>query len=393
MRKRGFTLIELLAVIVILAIIALIAVPVFLGIINNTKKSSDKEGVNLYTDTVEKAIQKKQMSDPNFMPDKCDIKRDGNLECFSGTTSLGTVKVSMKGTKPTSGTIYITEDDITYENIVLNGKTYYENKIATLVNDAVPTGVSIGDKYTYKVNDTDTFNFYVLSVEGDKVNLIMDRNICEDGTPTNENNQCAYAWYYENTNIYYEKNSKGPLTAMTALANGTRNWTNIPNIDLMYDNKIDNIESGYTGSANYGYNGMKIINGKGNIIEKDTTIQTSISTNDNLPIKARLPKLSELSSEKVGCHVYKSEADNGTCPTWLIENLANASWCKTCTTKYTLSNGITNIYGYWTLSSNLSASEHAYGIVSDGAVGLSSSDNRETFGIRPVITVPLSDLN
>ena len=160
MKKRGFTLVELLAVIVILAIIALIAVPVFLGIINNTKKSSDKEGVNLYTDTVEKAIQKKQMSDPNFMPDKCTIKTDGNLECFSGTTSLGTVKVSMKGTKPSSGTIYITEDDVTYENIVLNGKTYYKKASnATLVNDAAPTGVSIGDKYTYKVNDNDTFNF------------------------------------------------------------------------------------------------------------------------------------------------------------------------------------------------------------------------------------------
>ena len=145
MKKRGFTLVELLAVIVILAIIALIAVPVFLGIINNTKKSSDKEGVNLYTDTVEKAIQKKQMSDPNFMPDKCDIKRDGNLECFSGTTSLGIVEIEMKGQVPSSGTVIIEGNNIKYENIVLNEKTYYEKKNYT--------SYSIGDKITYKGSD------------------------------------------------------------------------------------------------------------------------------------------------------------------------------------------------------------------------------------------------
>ena len=200
MKKRGFTLIELLAVIVILAIIALIAVPIVLGIINDSKKSSEKESLNLYTDTVEKAITKKQMSDPNFNPDKCDIKEKGNLECFSGTTSLGILEISMKGQLPSSGQVIIKNNKISYKNIVYNDKTYYEDKIATLVNDAAPTVVSYGDKYTYKVNDTDTFNFYVLSVEGDKVHLIMDRNICEDGTVATESNKCTVAWHARYSN-------------------------------------------------------------------------------------------------------------------------------------------------------------------------------------------------
>ena len=71
MNKKGFTLIELLAVIVILAIIALIAVPIVIHIINDSKKSSEKESLNLYIDMVEKAITKKQMNDPNFNPDRC----------------------------------------------------------------------------------------------------------------------------------------------------------------------------------------------------------------------------------------------------------------------------------------------------------------------------------
>ena len=107
MRSNGFTLIELLAVIVILAIIALIAVPIVLSIINDSKKSSEKESLNLYTDTVEKTITKKQMNDPNFNPDKCEIKDKGNLECFKGTTSLGIVEIEMKGTKPNKGKVKI----------------------------------------------------------------------------------------------------------------------------------------------------------------------------------------------------------------------------------------------------------------------------------------------
>ena len=149
MRSKGFTLIELLAVIVILAIIALIAVPIVLGIINDSKKSSEKESLNLYTDTVEKAITKKQMNNPSFNPDKCEIKDKGNLECFKGTTSLGTVEIEMKGQVPESGIVIIEGNNIKYENIVLNGKTYYEKTYAAF---------SIGDEITYK--DT---NWYVIN--------------------------------------------------------------------------------------------------------------------------------------------------------------------------------------------------------------------------------------
>ena len=373
MKKRGFTLVELLAVIVILAIIALIAVPVFLGIINNTKKSSDKEGVNLYTDTVEKAIQKKQMSDPNFMPDKCDIQRDGNLECFSGTTSLGTVKVSMKGTKPSSGTIYITEDDVTYENIVLNGKTYYKKASnATLVNDAAPTGVSIGDKYTYKVNDNDTFNFYVLSIEGDKVHLIMDRNICEDGTVATEQKTCKVAWYERTIN-----NNYGPDTAMTYLYNGTKNWSNIPDMIMNYTDENN------SDSDEYGYTSIITSNGVTTITGKTTTNTTTIGTS-SLPLKSRLPKESEITG--AGC-----TTNSGSCPAWLVGYLNDTS-TPSDDSLYPDNQNISGISGYWLLSSYQGNPQCVKFTNNYGSLGMTITTVADYYGVRPVITVSKSDL-
>lgn len=55
MRNKGFTLIELLAVIVILAIIALIATPIVLGIIEDTRESSNEISAGYIIDSVEKA--------------------------------------------------------------------------------------------------------------------------------------------------------------------------------------------------------------------------------------------------------------------------------------------------------------------------------------------------
>ena len=41
--KKGFTLIELLAVIIILAVIALIATPIVLNVVDNARKSANKD--------------------------------------------------------------------------------------------------------------------------------------------------------------------------------------------------------------------------------------------------------------------------------------------------------------------------------------------------------------
>ena len=106
----GFTLIELLAVIVILAIIALIAVPIVINIINDTKTSSEKESVELYIDSVKKAMARKQLEKNNFNPATCEIKEDGNLLCDDVE-----VIVEMKGAKPIKGIIELSNGKISEE--------------------------------------------------------------------------------------------------------------------------------------------------------------------------------------------------------------------------------------------------------------------------------------
>ena len=131
--KKGFTLIELLAVIVILAIIALIAVPIVINIINDTKKSSDEQSVELYKDTVEKAIVKENMK-VKYEPDVCTIMDTGNIMCKKGNEDIyvegtdKTLKIEIKGETPSEGTLYFTNGKISrYVNIKQKGKYYHQN--------------------------------------------------------------------------------------------------------------------------------------------------------------------------------------------------------------------------------------------------------------------------
>lgn len=137
MKKRGFTLIELLAVIVILAIIALISVPIVINIINDTKTSSEKESVELYIDSVKKAMARKQLEKNNFNPATCEIKEDGNLLCDDVE-----VIVEMKGAKPIKGIIEFSNEKINEETTWLkmsnsNYYSYKNNKIKKLIEEEI----------------------------------------------------------------------------------------------------------------------------------------------------------------------------------------------------------------------------------------------------------------
>lgn len=369
MNKNGFTLIELLAVIVILAIIALIAVPVLLNIINDSKKSSEEQTVELYMDSVKKAIARKQLEESNFNPDTCNIKDDGNLLCNDIE-----VIVDMKGIKPNKGIIEIKDNKLSYKNLLLKG-TYF-NRLAIPVQDNNNNGKpDIGDKYTYKVNKTDTFNFYVLSINSDNtVNLIMDRNIC--GSAIDENdinngklatsiNKCTIAWYSGN-----DFNAVGPITAMQGLYNATKNWNNVPDMIMNYNDEY-NTNSGY----------QKIItdiNTKITSIIRKNGIENTIGSVGK-PIKSRLPMYSEVS----GIECTESYS---SCPIWLIEYLSKGNM-----TKYALNEHIEGINGFWLLCSHEN-SRYAKAIGNLGHITGSATSRNTTYGIRPVITVPKSYL-
>ena len=399
-KKKGFTLIELLAVIVILAIIALIAVPIVINIINDSKKESIKRSIELYIGHAQKMIAKEQMKDSTFNPSECEIKPEGILECKNETKTYSPIQIEMKGQMPKSGTIKFSKgmvvegvnlelDNLYYQvkddNISegTNEKVKLYSDYITKVSDADHDGkISPGDEYTYEVMDnmTEPYTFYVLSLEGDKVNLIMDRNICTNGEPATSGNPCLIAWYASSNN-----NSNGPVTVMEGLYNATKNWNNVPNMNLEYDDIQDNISAGYTGITTYGYKGINIINGIATIVNKSENGETTIGTVAE-PLKARLPKLEEVYNTDTNDITHCHDSDD-TCPAWLTNGLEQYS------SYYPDNDHISGIYGYWTLSSHPDSSYGARLVFYFGSVSVTHTSHASCNGLRAVITVLKSDLS
>ena len=278
------------------------------------------------------------------------------------------------------------------ENIInkidekINKSELNDKKICTLVKDNGDEKVSIGDEYKCNVNNTNTFIFYVLSIEEDQVNLIMNQNICNDGTLPTSDKPCTYAWHWHTQSGDEDDNKYGPDIAMTNLYKATKNWTNIPDMIMNYEDEQnkDDITEGYKTIITNKKTKITTITGKQ---EKNSTNQTFGNLTE--PLKARLPKLKEV--EDAGCLSY----ENGSCPKWLVENLENASsWCSECSTKYADTTKILNISGYWLLSSPpiIGDSSYALNISNHGIVHSNPTSYDKTDGVRAVITISKSNL-
>ena len=479
--KKGFTLVELLAVIVILAIISIIAIPIVIDMINNSKEKSNKEGLNLYIDTVSKRIANNNL-DILYDPDISTTQSAGDLLCLKDDEELYVdeektnkiLEIKMNGKKPSEGTLYFTDGKITtgenikyndlyytitngtvskgsnektdiitgvvariknsvgnisgrceiqntttmvcnsvtktlqqsghkvtegiitfnngeitsYKNLKMDGK-YYHNKngeksetdekqyLCTKVNDSDSSGtVTKGDKYTCEVKKDTNYTFYVLTEPKDgKVNMIMDRNICNDGsiTYTSTNNYCRYKWYSSANN-----NTYGPTTVMKELYAGTKDWDNVSDMIMNYTDENNGT------ATNMGYTSIITNNGVTTITGKPTTKTSTVGT-ESKPLKARLPKESEVT--EAGCTTGR-----GSCPVWLMENM---TYWNVSNDKYSMNNNSEayqkQVYGYWLLSSYPGNSTVARSVFYYGNVFYSQTTNG-SYGARPVITVNTYDL-
>lgn len=249
---------------------------------------------------------------------------------------------------------------------------YKENTICKAVDSNSEIGQ--GKKYTCKVNGSEEYIFYVLSIIDDKVNLILDRNICEDGSLVNENNECSYAWHEKELS-----NKKGPDTAMKIVYDATKKWTNIPDMIMNYEDENNN------GNEEHGYRKIETNNStkETKIIMKNGNISLTIGSTDK-PLKARLPEQREM--EYNGCKLYSG----ATCPPWLIENLR---YWEVPNDKYSFNKSLNlnKTNGYWLLSSSDKGSDNALHIHSSGYI-IGYNSNNLNYGIRPVITIYKSNL-
>ena len=261
-KKKGFTLIELLAVIVILAIIALIAVPTVMNIISRANKSAFKDSAYGVLKAGENYYMGELLNAQGMTSDKVfDFSKD-------------TSELEINGSKPTNGKMIVNtngkvamaihngkycvkkgfeDDDVSISDDVENCKNpSLPNTLIDLatthsftsvdgtttsevseVNGCAKSGIcEAGTAFAIKVNNTETYKFYVLSDTGNEVTLIMDRNLGE-----------TVAWYSDGDDTTYnETTAQGPVTALAALKERTDTWTNLPKITISTFDDVSGVE-------------------------------------------------------------------------------------------------------------------------------------------------------
>ena len=382
MNNKGFTLVELLTAIIILVLLGYLATTTIAGIVKSSKEDLYDTQIELIKTTVE------TWGSENL--DKLPDEGECNYITLNDLTTYGLFEeevINPKTNKPFPGNMKIKMSSTITKNGKL--KTTYEVDSKNVDScENVYTSIcklirgeekEIGSKYECEVKPGTKYNFYVLSKEEDKLNLIMERNICEDGTVATEENTCTVAWMSEsdygcvdnNDNTYCAGHERGPVTAMTHLHNATKDWINIPDMIMAYEDENMGDKTQEKGTTGYG--SIKTEGNETTITDKNGNI-TATYTN----LKARLPKYSEMKEN--GC-----TSTYGSCPSWLVDYLDSTSY---------YIEGKTNISGigtYWTLSSVAGSSSHAWDVVSNGYVGYGPVGYDH--GARPVIIVLESDVS
>jgi len=201
----------------------------------------------------------------------------------------------------------------------------------------------------------------------------MNNNICEDGTIATSSRPCTVAWAssedYENApngNVpYADSNVKGPITVMNHLYKATKNWTNIPNIEMDY-------------SSGNCYDGIKTIGSETIITMSDGTKTASYKN-----LKARLLKENE------------KYASSDNIPPYILSGLVSST-----DINYNQDLYEKDLYGYWLLNDLVNPSpyrdfcNYAEYIINSNSesftlVGVTES----SMGVRPVIEVLKSQLS
>ena len=279
-----------------------------------------------------------------------------NTEAIEGNTYTATINSSTPSI--VMGDVILTKDiDYTYDETtklltipnvngditISEGSNYICKAVTTATTGSIPTGnFNYGDEYTCDVGDGDSKTFFVLETSGDNVSLIMNANVGIDGkaVTSSSTNLSTVAWVTKEDYIAAGgtesdwnrdiRTNKGPITVTNALKEYTSAWTNISQITLPTADQI--------------------ANALGLTVDVD---------NDDL--------LENL-------------------PTWLHDYLEEAT------------HPVSEVYGYWTISYSMYSEDstgnyaRAYDVTGDGS--LYSQDVDANYdGIRPVITIPKSELN
>ena len=409
MNKKGFTLMELLGVIIIITLLTTIAI---LGV-TKIVKSSKEELSETQIESIRLAAEMWGVDNQKYLPNnnECsyitldDLKKfaliDSNIIDFTTNEKLDdNLMIKITGVHDKFNNLnYKYEVVSTVSNCKKIKINHLAKKNVEVVINPTINGAAVGitpeldtngnikpgSTFNIKVNeqDTDGSIFYVLSNEGDYVNLIAQQNITIDGNFTSEP-QDNDEWY-----VSSQDNRYGPQTAYTYLSGATSNWTNIPIIE-----SFSYLDEGNQSNSSYGYQGITttLDSESGNYITTITPLSASYGdpvTYTNM--RARLPYESEITTN-TSCKLSLNSSNSGSCPLWMVNYLySNSTSEKYYTSTMGKVNSTGRNSGYWILFSHSGYSYYASNVYYYGRVGSNGTDSTY-YGLRPVITILKSDL-
>ena len=355
--SKGFTLIELLAVITIMGILLFVGVPAIMKTINNSKKDTAEVSVKRYANEVDKEIKSYEIDNGEVKDGSYSIMKNGNL-CLavydkdSDSCSGEILSVDLEGQKPEDGTVKIVDKKVAevsnakidrfYVNsgpsssdfVVSNTPTIVASSLCSTTGDV---SYNTGTLYTCEVATGVKYDFRILSVDGNKVNLLMTQNL--PGVVSS-----YFNWGTGNGANY---NNCGPVQAYDALANATSGWNKLKDIDFEF--RFVDIQISFDSGSNfYG------------LMSKDPKCDDHARWYDK-PLKARLANYSEISA-------------------------LSSDWYAEGTTEYAFESG-----GYW-LNEPYTRDGNIWTATAVGSPHGGAEEVMWSLGIRPVIQVLKADL-
>ena len=258
MNKKGFTLVELIGVVVILGLIALIAFPALLNQINTSKNEVSESVRELVISSSKSYVE----NDTQLAPKKYCITFEELIDGGYLTEGI----VSSERDKLQNKRVMVTYYNNKYNYELVDSKDCYickSVKTVTIDDATVPTGqYNLGDEYTCEVKKGVEYNFFVISSDENNVNLLMDSNVNYYGEsvklvngemPNNIKGDAKKkglvalitkedflaAGGLEMNWISIGSLEQGPITALNYLNSATSSWTNIENLNEVYDYNVD----------------------------------------------------------------------------------------------------------------------------------------------------------
>lgn len=235
MNKKAFTLVELMGVITVLGLITLLIAPTIINQIRNSKGKIDSVTEKLIYSATDLYLDNKESDYPKIEGAKYCITlkslvEDGKLSKPVLDSNGDEISLDKVITVDIENNVYNYSVPNSCElklGRTLRGLSTIDSSLEIVkVHSCAFEGIcEIGTAFAIRVNNNETYKFYVLNDDGEKVTLIMERNLGSQVSWLNqEHYELAGGQVWDSAS---DHTSFGPLTALKALKERTASWQNI----------------------------------------------------------------------------------------------------------------------------------------------------------------------